>query len=391
MGITLVVNPGSSSKKYALFQNTQHLFSMRFERNGNEYGLCRISRGENATCQSVAGDIYNNALRAMLDESVHLGHLSNLKDIERVGVRVVAPGTYFTSHRVVDRAYLQKFRQNERVAPLHMPHIRQEIEQIERELPFSTVVGVSDSAFHTTMPFPARNYSLDRKDTKNHDLYRFGYHGLSVGSVVRRLPDLFGELPSRVVVLHIGSGVSATAVKDGKSIDTTMGFSPVSGLVMGTRAGDVESGALLELMRVRHFSPVDALTYLNTAGGLQGVAGVADLRHVLEHKAQGDEQAIEAFSLFSYHLTKAVGGFVAALGGLDAIVFTATAGERNPDLRAELLAPLLSTFSISLDESTNQLLTSKDGIFSTSESKVKVAVMRTDEMGEIARIAGELK
>lgn len=390
MGTTLVINPGSSSKKYALFQNGVQFFSMQFERNGHEYGLCRVRKNSDATCETVAGDIYNNALRAMLDESIAGGLIKNLKEIERVGVRIVATGVYFSTHQVIDHAYEQALGKAEASAPLHIPHIRFEIKQARQELPFSKLIGVSDSALFKSMPAVARQYSIDRKDTEQFGIYRFGYHGLSVSSVVPKFEKLFGGVPKRTIVLHVGSGVSATALLDGRPIDTTMGFSPESGLIMGTRAGDVDAGALLELMRARHLTNMDAHTYINSAGGLLGLCGSADLRQVLERVAKGDDAAKQAVEAFVYHITKTIGAFTAALGGLDAIVMTATAVERNPDLRAKLLAPLGKFESVIINPEVNDALVGKDGVFAAKDSRIRLAVICTNEMGEIAKVVNEL-
>lgn len=386
MGITLVVNPGSSSKKYSLFDGNRQLFAMRFERSGAQYGVCRVTKNADATCQSVAGEVYKNALRMLLDEALFEVHISNLKDIESVGVRIVAPGTYFTEHREIDRDFEQKLKRAENSAPLHIPHTRYEIAQVKSELPFSKVYGVSDSEYYKALPFEAKEYSINRTDAKEFDIHKFGYHGLSVSSVVQKIPELFGEMPKRIIVLHVGSGVSATAVLDGKPIDTSMGYSPVSGLVMGTRAGDIDPGALLELMRARHLSIFDAHTYINSSGGLLGLSGVSDFRQLLERVSHNDEMATRALDVFIYHLTKTIGAFQMVLGGLDAIVVTATAVERNSDLRRMILSPLSQSLSLFVDEELNQVLINKDGMFSSKESKVKLAVIRTDEMSEIARV-----
>jgi acetate kinase len=159
----------------------------------------------------------------------------------------VAPGTYFQQHRLIDESYLAKLRDLSQVAPLHVPHLIAEIEATLQILPKATLVGISDSAFHASMPRVSRNYSLPGEDAEKFDIYHFGYHGLSVASVLKKADELNKSPLSRVIVCHIGSGVSVTAVKDGKSIDTTMGYAPGSGLLMGTRAGDLPTGALLSL------------------------------------------------------------------------------------------------------------------------------------------------
>lgn len=389
MAVTLVINPGSSSKKYALFESGRLLVVKHFERDGSEFAMCTTKSGGEKQCQMISFETFQNPLRGVVDDLVREHYFTNLNDVTRVGVRVVAPGSHFQQHTVIDDAYLLELRRREATAPLHISMTIREIEQARMELPHSKIVAVSDSAFHKTMPPHSRQYSIDRNDTAAYDIYRFGYHGLSVSSIVERIHAVTGVEPAKAIVAHIGSGVSLTALRDKQSIDTTMGFAPSSGLVMGTRAGDIEPGALLELMRVKNMGVFDTLTYLNTRGGLFGVGGDSDLRQILEGSARGDVPQTEALALFTYHIKKTIGAYTAALGGLDVLVLTATAAERNPTIRAKILAGLES-FGILVDREKNEALVGKEGVISTIDSPVKVAIMRTDEMGEIARVTERL-
>jgi acetate kinase len=249
-------------------------------------------------------------------------------------------------------------------------------------------MAASDSAFHASKPVMAARYSIARSDTEDLDVRRFGYHGLSVQSVVRRIHAVTGKNPGRIIVAHIGSGVSITAIKDGKSIDTTMGFAPGSGLVMASRAGDLDAGALLELMRRKSMGINDAYTYLHTRGGLQGMAGEADFRHVLERHAKGEEDAVQALQIFSYQVKKQLGAMMAILGGVDCLVLTATAAERSPVLRA-MCVQGLESLGLELDSDKNEEHVSREGVISISNAPTKIVVMKTDEMGEMQRIATE--
>ncbi len=385
MAVTLIVNPGSASKKYSLVSEGRVIASFRFERNEQIYEVCVDYNGEQQKCEGVSFETYGTALRHVLDTAVNSKVIASLHDITHVGVRIVAPGSYFQEHRIVDAVYLDRLRDREAAAPLHVPHTVRELDQLFLELPHAIIVGVSDSAFHATLPAVARLYPIEADDAKTYDIHRFGYHGLSYASLSRQLPTVLGSKASRVIACHIGSGMSMTALKDGVSIDTTMGFGPGSGLMMGARAGDLEPGALLELMRVKNMKFFDTQTYLQTRSGFKGLTGEADFRHLLERYASGDEAATAAFALATYQFQKTIGAFTIALGGLDAIVLTATAAERSSALRAILLSGL-AWCGIELDKERNDALVAADGMISKEGAAVPVYVLRTNEFGELLKV-----
>lgn len=385
MALTLIVNPGSSSKKFALIKDGRTVLSMRFERNGQVVELCTQHHNEQKKCEAIDSTLYSSALEHVLTTAGTSGYVAQESDITHVGIRVVAPGTYFQRHRVIDAEYLAQLTARTATAPLHIPTTLSEINLIQTLLPESLLVGVSDSAFHSGMPTVARTYSIKREDTTAYDIYRYGYHGLSCASVVRKLELVLGSRPQRVVIAHVGSGVSVTALRDGQSIDTSMGFSPVSGMVMGTRAGDIESGALLELMRARNMNLTETQQYLQTAAGLKGLARESDFRHLLERMARGETEATEALALFAYRFKKLLGSYVAALNGLDALIFTATAAERSPIIRA-LMTSDLDCFGIHLDAEKNEQLMNHDGVISVTDSPVAIALIRNQELDEMVRV-----
>lgn len=386
MAFTLVVNPGSSSKKFALYDNETQVFSASFERNGEGIEQCTEVNGTRQRCEAISEVVFTNAVQTFVDLAVTANVLPNVQSIARIGMRVVAPGTYFTEHRLVDEEYIARLQDRSPLAPLHTPMLLREIAATQAALPNIPIIGVSDSAFHATKPPEARDYSISKEDEERYDIHRYGYHGLSVASVARRLEQVFGEVPRRTIVCHVGSGVSVTALRDGVSVETSMGYSPESGLMMGTRSGDVDAGALLALMHEKRMMPFDAHVYLSTRGGLKGMLGNADLRYALERSAHGDAAAKKALSYFSYQIKKRVGAHFAVLGGLDAIVLTATAVFRNPDVRTLILSDL-EALGVRLAVQRNQDLVGAEGFIHANGTAVKVAVMRTDEMGEVAKIA----
>jgi len=389
MGSTLLVNPGSSSKKYALFKDGKEVLRADFEQTGRGFEVCTAINASLQKCEGIERSEFDHTFEAVLALAHREGIFQSSQEIDSVGIRIVAPGTFFQAHRVLDDAYMQALQGVKDRAPLHIPATLYEIETLRKALPHAAFFAVSDSAFHATMPSRARSFALPKDDAHAYDLYRFGYHGISIASVISRVPDVIGSIQKRMIVCHIGSGVSVTALQDGKSIDTSMGYGPGGGMVMGSRAGDMDTDALFALMQASHMRTFDAQMYLQTKGGLRGLWGTSDLRNVLEGVVSKQEDAIEAFEHFLYPIRKTIGGYVAALGGLDALILTATACERNPAFRNMLLEGL-ETFNLSLDEDKNDACVGRSGLIST-DSSIPIAVVHTDEIRQMYRHIEELR
>lgn len=390
MATTLVVNPGSSSRKYALYRGGQCVLEFRFEDTNSGFEMCAQVAGIQQTCEAIKKNDFSEAFARVVEGvNSYLFRDDRTKQIDAVVIRVVAPGTFFQKHQLIDDAFVSELKRKESVAPLHIPVILREVESARKYYKQSKIIAASDSAFHREMPTYAREYSIPLADAEQFDIHRFGYHGLSVASIVRRIHPQIGQQPERMIVCHIGSGTSVTAVKDGRSVETTMGFSPATGLPMGSRAGDVDTAALLELMRVKHWRPADIEMYINTNGGFAGIAKETDIRRLLDRRAQHDSVATRALDTFAYHIQKAVAAQTIALGGLDVLVLTATAAVRSAELRAIILRGL-APLGIQISKERNDLLVGKDGVISARNSSVKVVVMRTDEMGEMAVVAKEM-
>ena len=390
MGTTLVVNPGSSSRKYSLYRDGQSVLELRFEQTNTGFEMCSQLSGTQQVCEAVEESDFSVAF-ARVAEAVegYIAHESNLSKLDKVVIRIVAPGTYFQHHAKIDDKYIANLHKRESSAPLHLPVILQEIKQIKKYFADVSLIAASDSSFHSDMPPRAREYSIATNDANKFDIHRFGYHGLSMASIVRRIHALIGQDPERMIVCHIGSGTSVTAIKNGKSVETTMGFAPATGLPMGSRAGDIDGAALLELMRLKNFRTSEAEVYINTNGGLVGMAKDADIRKLLDRRAQNDATATHALNVFAYNIQKAIAAQTVALGGLDVLVLTATAAVRSTELRSLILRGL-SHLGVQVSKDRNELLVGNDGVISIRNSEVKVVVMRTDEMGEMAQIADQL-
>lgn len=390
MATTLVINTGSSSKKYALYKDGAAVLTCRFERSSAGVEFCSVIDGVQQVCVPRTESEYKDAFAQVLALAEARSLIASPKDISRVGVRIVAPGSRFAKHALIDEEFLAGVLLQVDRAPVHLPNALFEIDRVRALLPNAKLIAVSDSAFHGTIPPHVRNFSIAAADAKRLDLYRFGYHGLSAASVVAKLPRIVGALPDRIVVCHVGSGVSVTALKSGVSVDTTMGYAPGGGVIMSSRAGDLEPAALLALMEADQLTPAEAGRYVQTRGGLFGISGETDLRLILKRYAEHDEDAGRALDAFLYQLCAAVGAYVAALGGIDALVLTATAMERNSDLRRRFVERL-AAFDIQIDAALNDATVGRDGIISIAGTAPAVYVVRTEEMKEMARITDAMQ
>ncbi|HEY3535145.1 MAG TPA: acetate kinase [Pedococcus sp.] len=382
----LVINAGSSSLKYQVVDAVtgETAASGIVERIGGAGHLRHTSAGRtNERDLSVpdhAGAL--EAARAALRE--HGPDLDQL-DLFAVGHRVVHGGARFSAPVLVDDAVLRAVRDLRALAPLHNPANLEGIETALTAFPGVPQVAVFDTAFHLSMPPRAHTYAVPRDWRETHRVRRYGFHGTSFAYVARRACEVLGSDPAEtnLVVLHLGNGASACAVEGGRSVDTSMGLSPLEGLVMGTRSGDVDPALGAYLGRV---AGLDAAAYdeaLNHASGLKGLAGVSDLREIVQRRGAGDAEAALAFDVMTYRLRKYVGAYAAALGRVDAIVFTGGIGENSTEVRAAVLGGL-GVLGVELDGAANA-----DGeperLVTTPGSRVAGLVVPTNEELEIAR------
>lgn len=390
MATTLVINPGSTSKKYALYTDGATSFSMRFEETGDGFGVCREKNKEQQKCETIEAKTYKAAMEHFINAAKNAEVITSEKDITAIGVRIVAPGDRFTMHQRITDAYVEELEKLEGEAPLHIDAIVSEIYAGKALLSHIPLYGISDSAFHTSVPLHRKQLGINKKDSEAYNIKRFGYHGLSMASIVRRTESFFGVAPDRIVAVHVGGGVSCTALHYQESVDTSMGYSPASGIMMGSRVGDFDADALVALMARKGMRSISSLSeYLNRESGFKGVTGQSDLRQVLNKYTEGDSDASLALQMFRYQLHRQIGGHVALLGGLDAFVFTGTAVVRNPFIRSYILDGI-SGLGLVLDQERNDTLIGTEGMIHSDRGDVSIGVMKNDEMGEIARTVEEL-
>ncbi len=366
----LVLNAGSSSLKFSLTNTAtrKHEIKGSVERIGLNDPVLKLA-GE--TTPIEASD-HRAALREVLKRLP-------TNEVAAVGHRVVHGGS-FTASSLIDADVLDRLEAFSHLAPLHNPANIAGIRAALEALPGVPQVAVFDTAFHQTMPESAWRYAIPRQLADEHGYRRYGFHGTSHRYVSGRLAEQLGKPLSelRLIVLHLGNGASASAVRFGESVDTSMGFTPMEGLMMGTRSGDIDPGLVLELARSLGIEEAGAL--LNKQSGLLGLAGYSDLRDLHRAIASGDEAARTALDAYTYRIRKYIGAYAAAMGGLDAIAFTAGVGENDPEVRRLSLTGL-DFLGIELDEEANRAGGPR---ISRNSSNVEVWVVPTDEELAIA-------
>ncbi len=387
----LIVNTGSASKKYAIYEGVKEIAFVHLEMGEGGF-VSNIKTTDNVERNKITKKDWDNSLGYLVEALKNKNVLSGKEDITKVGIRVVAPGLSFQKNCFIDDKYLKAMKEAESKAPLHMGMILEEIKKIKKffgkKIPF---VGISDSTFHNQMPDKAKLYAIPLKDARKYEIYRYGYHGISLESIVNKLREK-KELPENLIVCHIGGGVSITAVKNGVGIDTTMGFTPLEGVIMANRVGDIDSGAVIYLSEKLRLNNKKLKTYLNKECGLLGISGgmSADVRDLLKADEEGDIDAKNALDSYAYRIQKQIGAYAVALGGLDTIVFSATVGERSFKMRKRICDGL-KILGVELDECVNNTTEGVEAKISSDNSKVNVRVVKTDEMRVIAEETEKVK
>lgn len=370
----LIINLGSSSKRYAFFIDDSESLSAHFKNEHGQY-VVTIKDALQTRITKISQDTFTHSLKYFLE-------LIENQTITTIGLRVVAPGIYFTQHRKIDFQYIIELEKAQKIAPLHINSLLFEIKQSKELLGATQIVGISDSRFHITMPYYAKVYALPAQVTKKYGIYHFGYHGISIQSITRSLSSLLGYLPSHVIVCHLGSGSSVTALKNGKSIDTSMGFTPLQGIPMSSRIGDVDPGILTYLAQEKKLSPEQLNVFLNTKCGLLGLSEeTADMKELLQLAQSGNSMAQRAIEVYTYSIKKYIGCYAACLGGLDLLLFTGGIGE-NSSLIRSLICKNLTLLNIDIDTDKNNSCIDQDRFIQKSSS-IPIAVILTDEMREM--------
>ena len=383
----LVINAGSSSLKYQLLNPETGVLLAKglCERIGIDGKFTykpQVEGKEALDAVDVAMPTHSEAIQAVLDALVDAknGVIGSMEEIDAVGHRVVHGGEAFAGSVLITDAVMQALEDCIPLAPLHNPANITGIKACEACMPGVPMVGVFDTAFHQTMPAKAYMYALPYEYYENDKVRRYGFHGTSHKYVAGRAAAMLGKDPSelKLISCHLGNGSSVTAVDGGKSVDTSMGFTPLAGVPMGTRAGDLDAGILQYLMN-KHGMDIDAmLNILNKNSGVQGVSGVSsDFRDLENAFKGGNERAGLAVDMFNYGVKKLIGAYAAAMGGVDAIIFTAGVGENSASQRMAI-ASGLEFMGVKMDAEANNVR-GKEVVISAADSKVKVLLIPTNE------------
>lgn len=383
----LVLNCGSSSIKYQLIDmdnNATLLAKGLLERIGLEMGEFThkpVGKDKHYVKQPIpdhkAG--IKMVLDALVDEKI--GVISSLTEINACGHRVAHGGEIFKESVLVGEKEKEQIRGLFALAPLHNPANLQGIEAMEAILPNVPQVAVFDTSFHQSMPAEAYLYAIPYEYYQTDKVRRYGFHGTSHRFVAPKAAKMAGLdiNNSKIISCHLGSGASICAVKNGKSVDTSMGFTPVEGLIMGSRCGDLDLGVLLYIAEKENMTIKDMNNFINKKCGLNGITGgVVDMRDIMAGKREGKERETYAFDMFAYRVKKYIGAYAAAMGGVDAILFTGGIGENAWWQRQEICRGL-EFLGAEIDEKQNEAMAGQDGIISKESSKVKILSVTTDE------------
>ena len=390
----LVINCGSSSLKYQLINSDSEAVLAKglCERIGIDGRLVYQKAGCDKEITEAAMPTHKEAIQMVLDALTNdkTGAIGSLKEVNAVGHRVVHGGEKFAKSVVITDEVISAVEECNDLAPLHNPANLIGIRVCSELMPGVPQVAVFDTAFHQTMPAKAYLYGLPIEYYKNYKVRRYGFHGTSHMFVSGETVKLLGKEDAKVIVCHIGNGASISASIGGKCVDTSMGLTPLEGLVMGTRSGDVDPAVLQFICNHEDISVDEMLNILNKKSGLLGISGVSsDFRDVRQAAADGNERAQLAMDTYKYRVAKYIGSYTAAMNGVDAITFTAGVGENAPDLRKDI-CDYLGYLGVELDEEKNENVHGETTVISTPESKVKVIVLPTNEELAIARETAKL-
>jgi acetate kinase len=381
----LVLNCGSSSIKYQLFNMTTKTVVAKggIEKLGMKGSFLKHTR-QDGQVVVFEGEILDHKIGVeyilgVLTSSKH-GNLKSLEELDAVGHRVVHGGERFNKSALLTEEIIEEIKKCNDIAPLHNPPNLKGIKAIEELIPGIPQVGVFDTAFHQTMEPKAYMYAIPYTLYNKYGVRRYGFHGTSHRYVSQRACDLLGVDygTQKIISCHLGNGASVAAIKNGKSFDTSMGFTPIEGLIMGTRCGDLDVGAVHYIMEKEEIGIKSANTLFNKHAGVLGISGVSsDMREIENAKTKGNERAALALDMYNYRVKKYIGSYTAAMGGLDILILTGGVGENAWTTRKGVCSDL-EFFGIELDDEKNKGFCS-EGLISKPEAKVKVIVVPTNE------------
>ncbi|KRB55837.1 acetate/propionate family kinase [Flavobacterium sp. Root186] len=382
----LIINSGSSSIKYQLMvmPANEVICTGMIDRIGLETSNITFKTAATSYEEILPIQTHKIGLQKVADMllDTEKGVIKTTSEITAVGHRVVHGGSYFSNTTIITEEVKEKIKELSELAPLHNPAHLVGINVAEEIFSGAKQVAVFDTAFHQTIPVEAYKYAIPNFLLTEHKVRVYGFHGTSHKYVSEKATGYL-EKGSRIITIHLGNGCSMTAVKDGKSIDTTMGFSPANGLVMGTRAGDIDQSVIFYMVKNLGYTPDEVNSILLKQSGMLGLTGYSDLRDIESKAEEGNKDCQLALLMNAYRIRKTIGSYTAALNGLDAIIFTAGIGENSSYMR-KLICTDMDYFGIEIDNEKNQIRSKEIREINTPNSKTKVLVVPTDEEYEIA-------
>ncbi len=389
----LVLNSGSSSIKFQVFTMPEAVVkcSGLVERIGLENAKITYKTDtdkiENET--DIPGHTEGLQLISQYLMDQKIGVIKDASEIKAVGHRVVHGGSAFAKTVKITQEVKNKIKELFTLAPLHNPANLEGIEIAETIFSGADQIAVFDTAFHQTIPVKAHKYAIPNKLLNEHDIRLYGFHGTSHKYVAEKVTDFLTTNPQKIITIHLGNGCSMTAIKDGVSIDHTLGFAPMNGLIMGTRSGDVDPAIIFYLVETLGYTIEEVNALLQKESGMLGLTGYSDLRDIEQQAANGNKECQLALEMNAYRIQKFIGAYTAVLNGVDAIVFTAGIGE-NSSLIRELVCKNLDYLGIEMDIEKNQIKSNQIRKIHTTNSKVKIVIVPTNEELEIAKQAFEI-
>lgn len=390
----LSVNAGSSTLKFRLYEMPEEKVLMKgaIERIGLDGSNLSIRIGEEKIEKEIPLRDHKEAVDVLLQELVSTGIITSLEEIDAVGHRIVHGGSLYNKSIILDEEAIEKIEDISDLAPLHNPANIIGVKAFRNAIPTSVQVGCFDTAFHQSMSEVDYLYPIPYSIYENYGVRKYGFHGLSHKFITEKMADVLSKNPN-LIICHIGNGASISAVREGKCIDTSMGFTPNAGIMMGTRSGDIDYTMIPYLLKKtgKDLSELDRI--FNKESGLEGIAGMSDLRDLDNAFEENDTKAVLAFDMYTNKIVDYIAKYFVKLDGrVDAICFTAGGGENDPIIRKEVLRKLTSLGIMIDEDKNNSTVTRKgiEGIITTNDSKIPVYVLATDEELMIARDAYSL-
>jgi acetate kinase len=389
----LILNAGSSSIKYQIIQMPRERLICKgtVERIGAKNATLKFKTDKTEIEDTMSIPDHKTGLLKMVELLMdpENGVIKNINDIAIVGHRVVHGGNTYSKTTLVTREVKNKIRELSKLAPLHNPHNLEGITLAEQVFSHAKQIAVFDTAFHQTMPIKAKKYALPDEFYTKFGIQAYGFHGTSHKYVSEKAISHIQTKESKIITIHLGHGCSITAVRNGKSVDHSMGFTPSNGLIMGTRSGDIDHALIFYLVNSQGYNTEDVNILLTKKSGMLGLTGYNDMRDIESRIAAGNPECLLALEMNAYRIKKYIGAYIAAMNGLDVLVFTAGIGENSSTLR-KLVCADMEYFGIVLDASRNEVKSSELRIINSDSSKVRIMVIPTNEELEIAKQAYKL-